>query len=82
MNFGPKKRSFYYSSNPEDYVHGKIYRTTTAYLAKFKKQVPPIFPSSEDIAVELGTIEGLWPEEIRIDGKEAFSFLKMLPYEI
>ena len=63
-------------------MHGKIYRTTTAYLTKFKKQVPPIFPTSEDIAMELGTIEGLWPEGIRINGKEAFSFVKILPYEM
>jgi hypothetical protein len=70
VNFGPKKRGFLYNSNePEDYVHGNIYRTTTAFLSKFKGKSYGIYPASEDIAKEICTIEGIWNEYIGFDGK-------------
>jgi len=34
--FGPRKKAYMSKGDPEDYIHGKLYRTTSAYLPKFK----------------------------------------------
>lgn len=39
-----------YSNDPEDFIHGTISRTTTAFLTKFKSKSIGIYPTSEDIA--------------------------------
>lgn len=48
--FGPQKKGYLSKGDPDDYIYGKIYRTTSAYLSKFKEKVPPIFPTKDDIA--------------------------------
>lgn len=51
VNFGPTKKGFMsYTNDPEDFIHGTISRTTTAFLAKFKSKLIGIYPTSEDIA--------------------------------
>ena len=65
LNFGPRKKG---KLDPQDLIHGKIFRTTSGYLNKFKSKTPPIFPSKEDIAKDLCEIEGIWNQSILFDG--------------
>jgi hypothetical protein len=70
LNFGPRKKGFLSTSfDPEDLIHGSIYRTTTAFLTKFKSKAIGLYPSKEDIAKEICGIEGVWNETVRFDGK-------------
>lgn len=81
--FGPIKRGFLSTTtDPEDYIHGNIYRTTTAFLSKFKASSVAIYPSKEDIAKEISTIEGIWNERVVIDGKEYLDLVACLPYQM
>lgn len=51
LHFGPKRKGFLGSTtDPEDVIHGNIYRTTTAFLSKFKGKPIGIYPGKEDIA--------------------------------
>lgn len=67
--------------DPNDYIHGKIVKTTTVFSQKFKEK-KQLFPSKEDIALELSEIEGIWNESIHFDGKEEFNFAQILPYRM
>lgn len=41
-----------------------------------------MYPAKEDIAKEICSIEGVWNETVRFDGKEYIDFRKYLPYEM
>lgn len=58
-----------YSNDPEDFIHGTISRTTTAFLTKFKSKSIGIYPTNEDIAKQISKIGGLWTENICFDDK-------------
>ena len=54
------------SSEPDDFVFGKIYKLKPEFLNKFKTQ--PCYPSKEFIVSELSEFEGIWNDVIKFDG--------------
>ena len=61
LHFGGKRKGFLASSTePEDVIYGNIYRTTTAFLSKFKAKPIGMYPAKEDIAKEICSIDGIW----------------------
>jgi hypothetical protein len=61
LHFGPKRKGFLGSAtDPEDVIHGNIYRTTTAFLSKFKGKPIGLYPAKEDIAKDICSIDGIW----------------------
>lgn len=81
LSFGPRRKGFMAKSDPNDYLHGRIVKTTTGFLQKFKENKQK-FPSAEDIALELCSIEGIWNQSICFNGKEEFNFTNTLPYAL
>lgn len=41
-----------------------------------------MYPAKEDIAKEICSIEGIWNETVRFDGKQYVDFRQYLPYEM
>lgn len=45
IHYGPRKRSQRKGNDPNDFVHGTIYRVKSEFLKKFESSFPRIFPN-------------------------------------
>ena len=79
--YGPKKKGMIMkSSEPDDFVFGKIYKLKPEFLNKFNAS--PCYPSKQFIISQLSEFEGIWNDVIKFDGVQYVNFRTDLPCQL
>eukprot|EP00828_Plagiopyla_frontata_P023741 TRINITY_DN3033_c0_g2_i1.p1 TRINITY_DN3033_c0_g2~~TRINITY_DN3033_c0_g2_i1.p1 ORF type:complete len:417 (-),score=63.80 TRINITY_DN3033_c0_g2_i1:58-1308(-) len=94
--FHPEKKSllkglFQKSKHPKDYYSGKLYRTTQAFIDKFKKlatinnnydQLLTLFNPKTDAQKEIANLTGIWHQTLYVNDQLIWKLDNNKPYEL
>ena len=71
--------SFGKQTLPCNWVSGAIVKTSSSFVAKFRKDKKPEGPTKKDIVQTLCIVDGKWNESMKIDGVEFYNMQRDQP---